>query len=387
MQKVLSRKKVGIITVHRLPNWGSVLQAYALQRVIAKLGYEVENIDYKFPNEFHWKRGKTWGKKQKTTLRKQARSVKNMFMYVFKIKAYPMMNLLNRFIKDNLYLSREYVNFDDLHKDPPIYDIYIAGSDQIWNPNTMLGDTSYMLDFVPNNAKKISYASSFSCLNIPEDMVDLYRKYLSRFSTLSVREYNGRTIIKEILGRDARVVLDPTLLLSRSVWGDLSFKAQKVNLPKRYILCYMIAYTFSADEPMSILLKRLQVSYGWPIIMLKNAPKDFDGEQFVLPRNYGIGIPEFLYLMQQSTIVVSSSFHGAAFALNMGKPLIALATENDDDRIATLVRNLGLADEVLVMASEVETKKLNPFYNERKEQNVLEILRDASMDYLSTSLK
>ena len=379
-------KKVGIITVHRLPNWGSTLQAYALQRVINGLGFETENIDYRYPNEFHWERGKNWGRKPPLILKSVALSIKNKIMYTLHLKARPQMQLLNKFINSNMKLSRKYSSFDELHKNPPIYDIYVSGSDQIWNPNTMLGDTSYMLDFASDSAKKIAYASSFSCRNIPEDKVSIYKKYLNRYYALSVRENNGKTIIHELLGREADIVLDPTLLLSREDWHDLSMKARKVKLPSKYILCYMLAYTFSADEPMNILLQRIQKKYSWPIIVLKNVPRGFSGQLSELPRNYDIGVPEFLYLIQHATLVVSSSFHGVAFALNFGRPLVALAKEDEDDRITSLINNLGISNEVLVMTSEVKLKEITPFYNVEKEQMALKRMREASIEYLAKKL-
>lgn len=380
-------KKVGIITVHCLPNWGSVLQAYALQQVIKRLGFEVENIDYRFPNEFHWERGKKWGMKPPLTLRNMFRGIKNTAMYAMNLKARPLMHLLDLFIKNNMKLSKRYVNYNELHKNPPIYDIYISGSDQIWNPNTMLGDYSYMFDFAPADAKIISYASSFSCRNIPEHMKPQYKRLLSRYTSISVRENNGNLIINELLGRDVKVVLDPSLLLDGNEWRQLSMDGRKCLLPPKYILCYMLAYTFSADEPMNILLTRVQEKFKWPVIMLKNSPRNFTGEQFILPKNYGVGIPEFLYLIQNATIVVSSSFHGTAFALNMGIPLVALAKENEDDRIASLINNIGLANDILVMESEVKSKHFSPFYNVDKEQDRLNSLRKMSIDYLVENLQ
>lgn len=380
-------KKVGIITVHCLPNWGSVLQAYALQKVIERLGFEVENIDYRFPNEFHWEKGKKWGMKPPLTLRNTLRSIKNTAMYAMNLKARPLMHLLDLFIKNNMKLSKRYISYNKLHKNPPIYDIYVSGSDQIWNPNTMLGDYSYMFDFAPAGAKIISYASSFSCRNIPEYMKPQYKRLLSRYTSISVRENNGKLIIHELLGRDAKVVLDPSLLLDGNEWRQLSMDGRKCILPPKYILCYMLAYTFSADEPMNILLTRVQERFKWPVIMLKTAPRNFKGEQFVLPKNYGIGIPEFLYLIQNASIVVSSSFHGTAFALNMGIPLVALAKKNEDDRIASLVSNIGLANDILVMESEVESKRFSPFYDVTKEQDSLNVLRKMSIDYLVGNLQ
>lgn len=380
-------KKVGIITVHRLPNWGSVLQAYALQKIISKLGFDVENIDYKYPNEFHWARGKKWGKKKSPSLRFFVKTIKDEIFYLLHLKARPQMQLLNYFVDRNMKLSREYSDFDVLHKFPPAYDIYVSGSDQIWNPNTMLGDTSYMLDFAPEEAKKVAYSSSFSCRYIPNDKISVYKKFLNRYDAISVRENNGRKIIRELLDRDAKVVLDPTLLLNGDNWREISAEAHTVKLPSQYILCYMLAYTFSADEPMNIILKRVQKTYDLPIIFLKNTPNGFDGRKYELPQNYNIGVPEFLYLIQNASIVVSSSFHGVAFAINFGRPLIALAKENEDDRVSTLLNNLDIAEDVLVMTSEVEEKAFNPFYDVLLEQTILNNLREISIAYLKNNLK
>ena len=120
---------------------------------------------------------------------------------------------------------------------------------------------------------------------------------------------------------------------------------------------------------------------------MKNTPNGFDGRKYELPQNYNIGVPEFLYLIQNASIVVSSSFHGVAFAINFGRPLIALAKENEDDRVSTLLNNLDIAEDVLVMTSEVEEKAFNPFYDVLLEQTILNNLREISIAYLKNNLK
>lgn len=386
MRKQKAMKKIGIITVHRLPNWGSVLQAYALQKTIRALGYDVENIEYKYPNSFHWARGKSWGMTEPVSFWGILRKIKDEFLFALNLKAKPQMRLLNEFINDNLKLSRKYSSYEELHNNPPIYDIYVSGSDQIWNPHTMLGDTSYMFDFAPNNAKIISYASSFACNDVPLNLREQYIKYLKRYSSISVRENNGKSLIRRLVNKNADVVLDPTLLLNGDEWRSIASRAPNVKLPHNYILCYMLSYTYSADEPMNKLLTRVQKQYGWPIIMMKTSPKNFNGYQYKLPRNFNLGIPEFIYLMQHASLIVSSSFHGTAFALNLGRPLLALTKDNEDDRIESLVNNLGVAEQILVLTSNVTKKELTPFYDVNKEQSALSKLRQKSINYLSQSL-
>lgn len=377
--------RVGIITTFRQPNWGSVLQAYALEKVIEQMSYDVEVIDYKYPNEFHWKRGIKWGKTP-DTLKAKFHKIKFYFLCMLRLRSEPMMELLNGFIKKNMKLSRQIDSYESLHETPPEYDIYVSGSDQIWNPNTMLGDMSYMFDFAPKGKKKISYASSFSCASIPDGLKDVYKKNLSTYEALSVRENNGRNIIRQMIGRDARVVLDPTLLLSKVHWETLAEKAKKPKLPKSYILCYMLAYTFSADEPMGKLLEMVQKKYNMPVIALKTMPQSFHGDVFHLPVSYGKGVEEFLYLLKNASIVVSSSFHGTAFSLNLGKPLVAMGAMNEDDRVLSLLENLGMSN-LFVYAEKLQESSINPFYNVDNEQKKLEELRSESLLFLRNSLK
>jgi len=314
------------------------------------------------------------------------RKIKNEFLFALNLKAKPQMRLLNEFINKNLKLSRKYSSYEELHNTPPNYDIYVSGSDQIWNPHTMLGDTSYMFDFAHDNAKIISYASSFAVNDIPQNLRGQYIKYLKRYSSISVRENNGKSLIRRLVNKNAEVVLDPTLLLNGDEWRCIASRAKKIKLPENYILCYMLAYTYSADEPMAKLLTRVQNQYGWPIIMIKTSPRNFKGYQYKLPRNFNLGIPEFIYLMQHASLIVSSSFHGTAFALNLGRPLLALTKDNEDDRIESLVNNLGVAEQILVLTSNVTKKELTPFYDVNKEQSALSKLRQKSINYLSQSL-
>lgn len=377
--------RVGIITTFRQPNWGSVLQAYALEKAIEQMDYDVEVIDYKYPNEFHWQRGIKWGKTS-DTLKAKIHRIKIYCLCMLRLRSKPTMSLLNSFIKKNMKLSQHIDSYQRLHENPPKYDIYVSGSDQIWNPNTMLGDMSYMFDFVPNCNKKISYASSFSCASIPDGLKDIYKINLSTYSALSVRENNGLNIIRQLIGRDAKVVLDPTLLLSKEHWEKLAAKAKKIDLPKAYILCYMLAYTFSADEPMGKLLEMVQRKYNMPVIALKTMPQSFHGDVFQLPVSYSKGIEEFLYLINNASIVVSSSFHGTAFSLNLGKPLVAMGAMNEDDRVLSLLKNLGMKN-LFVYAEKLQESSINPFYDVENEQKKIEELRSESLLFLRNSLK
>ena len=146
------------------------------------------------------------------------------------------------FVAEEMALSpRRYTAFEQLRADPPAYDVYVAGSDQIWNPYIFQDkqfDPSFLLGFV-REGRRIAYAPSLGVPELPEDKAEELRRFLTPFSALSVREKRGgRFCCGEAAGRDARVVLDPTLLLTGEDWGELA------AAPKRqgpYILCYFVS--------------------------------------------------------------------------------------------------------------------------------------------------
>ena len=381
----MHQKTVGIITTYWQPNWGSVLQAYALQQTIISMGYSCEVINYKYPNEFHYSHGiphpRSW-------LRNMPG---NCWLWLKKkISGLPehKMKLLDRFIVENMQTTKVYRSHEELHGNPPVYDIYVAGSDQIWNPNTMVGDMSYMLDFAAEGTLRISYSSSFACERIPDNLRERYVKYLNRMDAISVREENGAKMVESLIQKEVQVVADPTLLLDCKHWQEIARKAKPVNLPEKYILCYMLGYTYNPEASMTALLQRLQAQYGIPVVALNRIPDSFTGDVFQLPTDYGIGIEEFLYLMENATVVATSSFHGTAFSANLGRPFIALAdgTSTFDDRIPSLLSQLGLENHV-VYSNAAIPEELRAEYDVDKEQEKLSALRNQSLDYLKSALR
>lgn len=374
-------KTIGIITTFRQPNWGSVLQAYALQQAVLDMDYDVKVIDYKYPNEYHYAHGRKRLLKDNLKTR-FGRLRREWFMRLGLMKKDKMF-MLNQFIERNVNVTRKYISHTDIHNDPPHFDIYLAGSDQIWNPNTMLGDMTYMFDFAGNESKKIAYASSFSCLNIPEKYKTEYIRHLSSFMAISVREDNGAKTARYLLDKDVPVVLDPTMLLNKEQWHEIAQQSAPLQLPEKYILCYMLAYTYSPEESMAKLLEAAQAKYPYPVISLTKLPASYHGKIYSV--DCPIGIAEFLQLIERSSIVISSSFHGSAFALNFGKPLLGLTEDNDDDRLLTIFRKVGLEGNLLY-SSHLNFDILDPFYNVDYVQSCIEKLRQISKEYLQNSL-
>lgn len=373
-------KRIGILTVHRLPNWGSAMQGYALQKVIQSLGYECECINYLYPNQWHIKRG-SW--------KNNTPKLKTKIAVLLGLRAHSKLSLIEKFVNKEIKESRRYSSFEEIHSNPPQYDIYISGSDQIWNWRTMRGDSTFMLDFVPDGKKKIAYSSSFSINYIPEHLKDMYKELLSKFSAISVREKNGSRLVKELIGQEAPVVLDPSLLLDKAHWLRLAAKAKwKQKMPDRFILSYTLGYTYDPKPAMAKLLERLQKSYQCPVVALGTNNELFKGEVLSMSKAQGIGVYEFLWLISHATVVASSSFHGTAFALNMGVPLISLVEKEnqEDDRIPSFLKSVGLEKNLVTVSTDFDMLAINGKYDVEATQNKLKIMRESSVNYLKINI-
>ena len=387
-KKAGKMKTVGIITTFRQPNFGSVLQAFALQDVIERMGYDVKVIDYKYPNEYHWNAGAKHGRR-KVSFRMRLGDVRRKVQLLLHLRRPTKMEKLNHFIKKEMRCTRFYSSRKAILEHPPIFDIYVSGSDQIWNPNTMFGDMSYMFDFASANSRRIAYSSSFSCDSIPQKYLEEYRRNLTQFKAIGVREANGLSLVRSITGwNDAKLVLDPTLLLNREQWHEYALKSSNLSLPPKFILCYILAYTYSPEDKMCEMLTFVQQRYSLPIVALSPKPKGFSGEYIRLEDRQAIGNYEFLQIFEKAEMVITSSFHGTAFALNFGKPLLALENgkSRSDDRISSLLNAVGLSSQLILTNTKLENDT-TPYYDVENEQLRLEKLRSDSLAFLQESLK
>ncbi|MEH2797600.1 polysaccharide pyruvyl transferase family protein [Segatella copri] len=371
-------KSIGIITIHKINNYGSVLQAYALQKVCEDLGYEVEIIDYDFPNNFHQNNKYA---NVSDTQPNEPKLIKALFAKSL-IKQHKG---ISSFVKKYLNLSdKKYHQVEDFTANPPSYDVYITGSDQLWSPRHCNGDPAFMLYFAPDNALKISYAASIGSNAIPEELKKAYIELLSRYKHISVRENTGADVIRSLIGRDATVVLDPTLLLNKDEWNKIATPKRLVR--KKYILCYFLNYTFNAFPYVDELAKDIQKQTGYEIVRVARPPHKLS----VGNTTYKIDAsPEdFLALIRDAEIVLTTSFHGTAFAVNYAKPVFTVVQDRNasDSRQVSLMLNLGLDKQVLSVKDEYPTVS-DANYNVEKEQAVLNQLRLDSKLYLEKALK
>lgn len=370
-------KSIGIITIHKINNYGSVLQAYALQKACEELGYRTEIIDYKFPNEYHVRnRYHT----QIDTQPNEPRWIKMLYA----LDLIRQHKGISTFVSKFQHLSKvEYHSPDELKQNPPIYDIYLTGSDQLWNPRHCGGDPAFLLHFAPENALKISYAASMCTDSLPTELMDMYCSFLKKYQFISVREQSSVEFIKRLVGKDVYNVLDPTLLLNCNQWNEIASKKRIIK--KKYVLCYFLNYTFNAFPYVDQLANYIQQQTGYEIVRVARPPHRLG---FVHTRyEVGASPEEFLALIRDSEMVLTTSFHGTAFAVNYGKPLFTIVQNKtaSDSRQVSLMHNLGLDDQILSLNDEMPDK-IRFYYDRIEEQGRLEVLRQKSIDYLKTAL-
>ena len=364
--------RIGIITMHRVINYGSVLQAFALQEIIERLGHKCQIIDYIYPNEYQYSRG-------------LLKEKKNLHYYLSKIRGkaprWKKERLFHIFWKEHLKLSKTYKSYNSIHKKPPKYDLYITGSDQVWNTRWMKGDSTFLLSFV-NDKPKISYSASFAsdCLDI--HYIDIFRKWLSCYKFIGVRESNSVSFVKELTGKNASITLDPTLLLTANEWIKLA--SPKSFCKDKYILLFMLNYSRDFSETIFKTIDIVHHNTGLKVISIGDYPWKYKNKEIIT--SFNVFSPhDFISFFRDATYIITSSFHGTAFAVNFGKPFLTMVDNNKDDgRISTLLKNLGL--EKNMVTEETNLNIINGYVNVEEEQIALSKLRANSLLFLKTSI-
>ena len=357
--------KIALMTIYHVPNYGSVLQAYATQTLLESLGHDCRIIKYRYPNEYHYSMGR-----RRPTLKDRLRE--KVYYLIGKYAYNRKDKKLNSFRNKHYKFTKEYSHLNKLKSENwNTYDLFVVGSDQVWKSKYNYGDTAFLLSFLPENKRRISIASSFATSTIPDNMRARYKKHLAKFASLSVRENNGIDIINKELAIDKQVsvILDPTLLLSKKEWLETiprsSFKKEK-----KYILLYMITYALEPRPYIFNVLKHLQTLDDYEIIALEGYTPAEEAEGVVMTDKTDATINEFIDLFANADIVVTSSFHGTAFAINFGIPLVSIVPgDKGDDRQSTLLENLGLHQCITPIGADFEN--INPVYDiELKEKNL-----------------
>lgn len=370
-------KRVGIITMHRVLNVGSILQAYALCEKIEQLGAHAEIIDYKYPNAFHK------GEREHQNIWNSISMLPKRLKYFVLYRSAAQKKRFQLFYKSKMRLSRHYPDRNELYQSPPHYDLYLTGSDQVWNPICMKGDGAFFFDFA-KDAIKASYASSFSTTEIPSDIKEIYAEYLKTYSYVGVREMSAVNLVKDIVNKDARLVCDPTLLLTKSDYINLA-KGSEIK-PKRYpyILVYALSYAYNPYPQIENVVNVIKKKLGYKVVYLyANTVEHYHIGQSIT----SAGPSEYLDLFLNAKFVVTSSFHGTAFAINFEIPFISVipGSAKKDSRIMSLLKTLGLSSQAIT-TNQVMPKELPIKIDYDRVRLKLKQYRDDSESFLKQVL-
>lgn len=363
-------KKVGIVTIFDVPNYGSVLQAYATMKILEQLGNLPCFINYNRYNAWLISQGGI----------RQQPFIKRMLQKLGLKKLHRKMNHLATFKKEHFAMTKMYQNLEELeNEDWSDFDFFVVGSDQVWNPRFCHGDSFYMLSYVPREKRKISIASSFAVDKLPEQFVYKYRKYLSDFDFFSVREKNGIRIIKQQLGinKEVKLLLDPTLLISREQWLSL---VSDIQVKEPYILLYMWNYAFDPEPYFTQVVEYFVKKMNCKVVVLEDSGKKLQIGNTDIVDNVDSTISQFLSLFSNASLVITTSFHGTAFALNFGCPLISIVPGNGDDRQTSLLQTLGISQCIVPLGKKLE--EINPSYDVEREQNLLNAIRNDNIQWI-----
>lgn len=343
MKSSYSGNKEGVVatlTFQDALNYGALLQCYALQQSILKLGHSTEVLNY--ASEVI--RLSNWPRKMlsASSLAEAAKIlVKNQYLTKRK-------KSFDAFKKECLVLSKE-VSVDSFSTDTAKYAKVIVGSDQVWNPILTHGDMNYFLKDLSSSTKKAAYAASIGLSSIPGDYATDIRALLSDYCDITVREETAAKVLGALTGKNIDVVCDPVMLLDSSEWEDVMEDCEPGDKP--YILYYSLGLP---DKGIVEMCRWLSSKKNCGLVVLHNSPANPRGcisDNSCDPRRW------MRYLKDADTIV-TPSFHGVCFSLIFRKNFICLKNQKNSDvssRLSDLLERVGLRERCMGAFEEQAT--------------------------------
>lgn len=353
--------KIAILTFPLNNNYGCLLQAYALQTTLEKLGYDVEII-----NKRIWVLDSFWGWCM--------RLVKNIILHnIFKRKGRPSsmevymnspknLHIISANLRDFIDLklrlsSKVYflskVNF----KRKLSYDVYVVGSDQVWRHSYLKNTTNYFLDFVPNNRIKVAYAASFGVdsWEYSSKLTSLCSDLLRTFSGVSVRENSAVELCDKYLKVDALHVVDPTFLVLPSEYLKICTFSM---INEKFVLKYILDNELKKEKIVNCISEKCSLK-------IKNIMPKALGDSYGKPLDDCIyaSVDEWLLSFSKACFIVTDSFHGCAFSIIFNRPFVVINNSNRGSaRITSLLQMFDLSDRLVSSCDDVEkvmNRKIN----------------------------
>lgn len=373
-------KKIGIISYHSDPNYGTMFQAFALAEVIKQNGGEpeyiqYETIPYRSPFKSVLVSVTKWFLKITGIRKRQITEYSFLKSKEFKglIKKY------NSFHEKYIPVSSKIYYTNTVSETSGEYDFILVGSDQTWSPACNVNpNTPNFLSFVKDKRKKRSYAPSIGSVHISDDYKSRLSMELTSFECLSCREYANARMLSSALGRNVQHVLDPTLLIQANEWKNIE---QEVSMPERYILCYILGN----KQCISDFAEHLSTAKGIPVYYMVTRPDYFAKQNKLVD----ISPEQFLWLLRHASYVVTDSFHGTMFSINFNRNFYSFAkrvtndsTGLDNDRIMDFLKLVGLQNRFI----DDDESRIEDDIDYSPVNRVLATARVKSLSYLTKTI-
>ena len=371
--------KASVITLHTVDNYGSVMQTYATQQVFKYLGYDVEFVDYWRKDNLPQYRAEKL--LESSTLQK-LKPIWGMCGFTQKITVFLLKKVLEHkkspmweFLEKHVQMTpKRYSSFEELMENPPVADVYITGSDQVWNSIWNQGiDRAYFLDFAPKDKPRIAFSASIGRESLDEDEILETRELLEKYKAISVREQSAVYLL-DSMGIESTLILDPTLMLDADAWREL---AAPMKQGKPYLLIYQLNPNGQMDEYAERIAKRK----GWAVVRIGFGQSDRKkvGTCVMLP-----SVEEFLGFFCNAACVLTDSFHATAFSLNLGTDFISILPRRFGTRIESLTRLTGTKDRVLLSYDDLEI--IDKSIDKETVRHILEEERKKGFDFLRKAI-
>lgn len=368
--------KIALFSPYCSQNYGTVLQAFALAKVLQDKGVECAYLPWGLFKLSAWGRF-TFLLRHPLYLyyqKKNKKHNKNDLKYDFlhEPEFQEIIKKNTQFVEDYIPVDSQKYYLDNLMTALKKYDKLIVGSDQTWCPDSLYQYSPYYLPGIKNKGKKFAYACSMGTLHVNDQFRIFLKNKLKSFDLISCREESNAEMLSILLDRDVPSVLDPTLLLNGNDWHNYT---TYVKMPDEYILCYVLGEKDSIGQYAIEMGKRK----GLPVYFIMTRPSTCKNENVIK----SVGVCEFLWLIENCQYLVTDSFHGTIFALNFHRNVMSFDKHEgdsyDNGRIADVLAKFGLSNHYMNSAEYVEPASIDY----AQVDGILDNMRVRSMEYIN----
>ena len=358
--------KISIITVLNTINYGSVLQTYATQKYLSDMGFDTEFVDFS-------RKDQKYGQIVKKTIFSKRNNLKQMIKKPIKdaldiISLGKSYRVFRGFLNRNIKMSKiSYGSFEELVVNPPLADIYCTGSDQMWNSFWNNGiEKSFFLDYAQEKPRT-AFCTSIGMTEFPIKDKEILLRLIKKYSFISVREKSAELLLKKY-GISAYTAMDPTLLIEGCFWKKM---ATKRSVARPYLLVYQLHYDKHQGVVFNEAVRKIAESFSLDIIRITYSISDIQlGKKIVLPK-----VEEFISLFANADYVITDSFHGTAFSVNLNRPFSVIYPEQFSTRIECLLQLIGMEErklsninQIIGLERDISFDKVNEILKNKREE-------------------